>query len=80
MSAQHSGRQSPPEDRQSGIQQRDPPSSGKIGSSSSRPASDFAHQESERSKSETLTSNPEHPLEKIEADKYKKGTGNFSIH
>lgn len=74
-----SGRQSPPPERQSGIQQRDPPSSGKIGDSSSRPAPEFAQQESDQSKSNTLTSNPEHPLEKIEADKYRKGTGNWSI-
>ncbi|KAJ5635084.1 uncharacterized protein N7484_008397 [Penicillium longicatenatum] len=76
MSSQNAGRQSPPPERQSGIQQQDPPSSGKIGASSSQPAPEFAQQESDRSKSETLTSNPEHPLEKIEAAKYKKGPGN----
>ncbi|KAJ6103714.1 hypothetical protein N7486_003936 [Penicillium sp. IBT 16267x] len=76
MSSQNAGRQSPPPERQSGIQQREPPSSGKMGASSSRPASEFAQQESNRSKSETLTSNPEHPLERIEAAKYHKGPGN----
>lgn len=74
--SQTAGRQSPPPERQSGIQQRDPPSSGKMGDSSSRPAPEFAQQDSDRSKGETLTSNPEHPLEAIEAAKYKKGTGN----
>ncbi|KAJ5890161.1 hypothetical protein N7504_010971 [Penicillium tannophilum] len=71
-STQNAGRQSPPPERQSGIQQRDPPASGKIGDSSSRPAPEFAQDESNRSKSDTLTSNPEHPLEKIEAAKYAK--------
>ncbi|KAJ5711430.1 hypothetical protein N7488_005586 [Penicillium malachiteum] len=75
MSAQKSGRQSPPEERLSGIQQRETPGSGKIGSSSSsRPAPDFSKKESERTKSEVLTSNPEHPLEKIEAAKFAKGS------
>lgn len=78
MSAPASGRQSPPPERQSGIQQQDPPASGKIGdaSSSSRPAPEFAQQESEAQKANVLTSNPEHPLDKIEAAKFSKGTGN----
>lgn len=72
MSAQLSGRQSPDPERQSGIQQQDPPSSGKIGaSSSSRPAPEFAQQKSDEEK-QHLQSNPEHPLEKIEAEKYAK--------
>ncbi|KAJ5776930.1 hypothetical protein N7520_000176 [Penicillium odoratum] len=78
MSSKNAGRQSPPPESQSGAQQRDPPSSGKIGDSSSRPAPEFAQQQSDQSKGDVLTSNPVHPLEKIEADKYRKGTGNFS--
>lgn len=77
MSAQASGRQSPPPELQSGIQQQDPPASGKIGSTTaSRPAPEFAQQESDAQKESMLKSNPEHPLEKIEAAKFAKGTGN----
>ena len=71
MSAPNAGRQSPSEDRQSGIQQRDPPASGKIGSSS-RPAPEEPQQKSDHTKEHSLKSNPEHPLEKIEAEKYAK--------
>lgn len=71
MSAQLSGRQSPDPERQSGIQQQDPPSSGKIGPSSSRPDPEFAQHQSEDDK-QRLKSNPEHPLEKIEAEKFAK--------
>lgn len=78
MSAPASGRQSPPPERQTGIQQQEPPASGKIGGSSSRPAPEFAQQESEQHKESRLESNPEHPLDKIEAGKYVKGTGNYS--
>lgn len=76
MSAPFSGRQSPPPERQSGIQQQDPPASGKIGASSERPAPEFAQQASNAQKERQLDSNPEHPLEKIEAAKFAKGTGN----
>lgn len=72
MSAPNAGRQSPPEERQSDIQQRAVPGSGKIGSSS-RPAPEFSKQESENDKSK-LASNPKHPLEDIEAAKFAKGS------
>ncbi|KAJ5172573.1 hypothetical protein N7492_005166 [Penicillium capsulatum] len=72
MSAQLSGRQSPPPERQSGIQQQEPPASGKIGSSSSRPDPEFAQHQSDEEKQHTLTSNPVHRLEQIEAEKYAK--------
>ncbi|KAJ5569777.1 uncharacterized protein N7459_009207 [Penicillium hispanicum] len=74
MSAPLPGRQSPDPERQTGAQQRDPPASGKIGpsGSSSRPAPGFAQQQSEEAKSHRLPSNPEHPLEKIEAEKFAK--------
>lgn len=75
MSAPSSGRQSPPPESQSGIQQQDPPASGKIGASSERPGPEFAQKESDKQKGQ-LGSNPEHPLEKIEAAKFSKGTGN----
>ncbi|KAJ5281703.1 hypothetical protein N7478_007075 [Penicillium angulare] len=74
MSAPNAGRQSPSEDRQSGAQQRDVPGSGKIGGSSSRPEPEFSQQSSDKSKSDTLESNPKHPLEDIEAAKYAKGS------
>lgn len=76
MSAPYPGRQSPPPERQSGAQQGDPPASGKIGNPSVRPESDFAQQESDQHKAHGLQSNPEHPLEKVEAAKFNKGTGN----
>ncbi|KAJ5804963.1 hypothetical protein N7474_010850 [Penicillium riverlandense] len=71
MSARLSGRQSPPEERQSGAQQRDPPGSGKT-NVGDHPPSGSAQQKSEEHKKFQLQSNPEHPLEKIEADKYSK--------
>lgn len=77
MSAQASGRQSPPPESQSGIQQQDPPASGKIGASTApRPAPEYPQQESNAQKEGMLKSNPEHPLEKVEGAKFAKGTGN----
>lgn len=76
MSAPYPGRQSPPPERQSGAQQGDVPGSGKIADPSVRPReADFAQHESDEHKV-NLPSNPEQPLEKIEAAKYTKGTGN----
>lgn len=76
MSAPFSGRQSPPPESQSGIQQQEPPASGKIGASTEHPAPEFAQQASDAQKESQLESNPEHPLEKIEAAKFRKGVGN----
>jgi hypothetical protein len=75
MSAPYPGRQSPPPERQSGAQQGDPPASGKIADPSVRPAPEYAQHESDEQKAH-LESNPEPRLEKIEAAKYRKGTGN----
>ncbi|PKX98814.1 uncharacterized protein P174DRAFT_447393 [Aspergillus novofumigatus IBT 16806] len=61
MSAQNSGRQSPPPETQSGAQQQDPPRR-------ERPSPSFVATRSIRS----LESNPKHPLEDIEAAKYSK--------
>ncbi|KAJ5105564.1 hypothetical protein NUU61_002911 [Penicillium alfredii] len=71
MSAPRSGRQSPPEERQSGAQQRDPPGSGKANLDGHPPPAEFPQQRSDEEKSR-LPSNPEHPLEKIEAAKFAK--------
>ena len=78
MSAPNPGRQSPEPETQSGEQQRSPPASGKIGSSmsSSRRAPEFGQQSSDDTKLHGLSSNPEHPLDKIEAEKFAKGTAN----
>ncbi|CAI7613683.1 unnamed protein product [Penicillium viridicatum] len=67
MSAPYSGRQSPPPERQSGAQLQDTPGSGKT-DVGTHPEPEFS-QHSDN----VLTSNPEHPLEKIEAEKYTKG-------
>ncbi|KAJ5233056.1 hypothetical protein N7468_006012 [Penicillium chermesinum] len=72
MSAPNSGRQSPPEERQSGIQQGQPPATGKMGASSSAPPQDFAQQKSDETKNAKLESNPAHPLGHIEAEKFAK--------
>lgn len=74
MSSQLPGRQSPEPEFQSGIQQRDPPASGKIGpsSSSARPTAEYAQQKSEEEKQYNLRSNPVHNLEKIEEAKFAK--------
>jgi hypothetical protein len=72
MSAPYPGRQSPPPERQSGSQQQDTPGSGKT-DVGKHPAPEYSQQSSEYFRDNVLTSNPEHPLEKIEADKYFKG-------
>ncbi|KAG0157022.1 hypothetical protein PDIDSM_4205 [Penicillium digitatum] len=72
MSAPLSGRQSPPPEHQSGAQQQDTPGSGKT-NVGKHPAPEFSQKSSEDFKNNVLTSNPEHPLEKIEAEKFAKG-------
>jgi hypothetical protein len=73
MSAPYPGRQSPDPERQSGAQLNDTPGTGKT-SLGSHPSSDETKKASDEFQSHGLTSNPVHPLEKIEADKYvKKG-------
>lgn len=75
MSSQYPGRQSPDPETLTGAQQHDIPGSGKIGSSmssSTRPAPEFAQQQSEKEKRHSLQSNPEHEFERIQAAKYAK--------
>ncbi|KAJ5974287.1 hypothetical protein N7481_011497 [Penicillium waksmanii] len=74
MSSQLPGRQSPEPSNLTGAQQHDVPGSGKIGSTmgNARPAPEFSQDKSEQQKRSSLESNPEHPLEKIEAAKYAK--------
>lgn len=64
MSAPKSGQQSPPPERQTGAQQQDVPSKGKI-SEEYKPDPEAAKRESEGARN-TLQSNPEHPFEKAE--------------
>lgn len=72
MSAPLPGRQSPSPERQTGAQQQDTPGTGKtdVGKHS---VPETSRRSSEDFRDNVLTSNPEHPLEKIEADKYIKG-------
>ncbi|KAJ5501280.1 hypothetical protein LT330_001154 [Penicillium expansum] len=72
MSAPLSGRQSPSPERQTGAQQQDTPGSGRT-NVGKHPAPNFSQQSSEDYKNNVLTSNPEHPLEKIQAEKFAKG-------
>ncbi|KGO76891.1 hypothetical protein PITC_005180 [Penicillium italicum] len=72
MSAPLPGRQSPSPERQSGAQQQDTPGSGKTNVGKHQ-APDFSQKSSEDFKNTVLTSNPEPPYEKIEAEKYAKG-------
>lgn len=73
MSAPRPGRQSPDPERQSGAQLNDTPGTGKTSMGSHPPAED-TKKAADEFQSHGLTSNPVHPLEKIEADKYvKKG-------
>merc|ERR1712187_33905 len=72
MSAPNPGRQSPDPERQPGAQQQDVPGSGKT-EVGEHPAPEFSQQSSEYFRDHVLTSNPEHPLEKIEAEKFAKG-------
>jgi hypothetical protein len=71
MSAPNAGRQSPPPERQSGSQQQDTPGTGRT-SVGSHPSPEHASHASEEFKQKHMPSNPEHPLEKIEADKFVK--------
>ena len=68
MSAPNPGRQSPPPERQSGAQQQDVPSMGKI-APEYKPDPEQSQRESEHSKNTRLESNPEHPLAKVEEEK-----------
>ncbi|EAW13878.1 uncharacterized protein ACLA_069060 [Aspergillus clavatus NRRL 1] len=70
MSAQKSGRQSPPPETQTGAQQQDPVSAGKT-EPELRGDPQHSQRESDETKSK-LESNPKHPLEDIEAAKYSK--------
>ncbi|KAJ6179511.1 hypothetical protein N7519_009972 [Penicillium mononematosum] len=72
MSAPYPGRQSPDPERQPGAQQQDVPGSGRT-EVGKHPAPQFSQQSSEYFRDHVLTSNPEHPLEKIEAEKFAKG-------
>ncbi|RJE20259.1 hypothetical protein PHISCL_07392 [Aspergillus sclerotialis] len=68
MSAQRSGRQSPPPESQSGAQQQEVPSMGKI-APEYMPDPEKSQRESEDTKLTRLESNPKHPLEDIEQEK-----------
>ncbi|KAJ5171438.1 uncharacterized protein N7500_004221 [Penicillium coprophilum] len=72
MSAPYPGRQSPSPERQTGAQQQDIPGSGKT-DVGKPPAHEHSQQSSEDFRDNVLKSNPEHPLEKIEAEKFAKG-------
>lgn len=68
MSATKTGRQSPPPENQSGAQQQDVPSKGKI-APEYKPDPEKSQRESEGTKNTQLQSNPEHPFEKVEESK-----------
>lgn len=71
MSAPKAGRQSPDPENQSGAQQQDVPGLGKVLPEYAPPEGDeYSKQSSERTKSE-LKSNPVHPLEKVQGEKWK---------
>ncbi|KAJ5542274.1 hypothetical protein N7535_004695 [Penicillium sp. DV-2018c] len=72
MSAPNAGRQSPDPERQSGAQQQDTPGTGKtrVGS---HPEAGQAQKAAEQFKEHGLQSNPEHPLEKHQEEKFSKG-------
>ncbi|KAJ5320160.1 hypothetical protein N7508_000443 [Penicillium antarcticum] len=72
MSAPHAGRQSPDPERQTGAQLNDTPGTGRT-TMGSHPSSEQTQKGADEFKSHGLTSNPEHPLEKIEAAKFAKG-------
>jgi hypothetical protein len=71
MSAPYPGRQSPEPETQSGAQQRDPPSTGKLGSSLYR-APEFSYERGDPKAGAGLESNPTQRYEEVEAAKYKK--------
>ncbi|KAG2412441.1 hypothetical protein HFD88_009998 [Aspergillus terreus] len=70
MSAPYPGRQSPDPETQSNNQQA-PLTSGKTTAEFREESKNLAQKGTQN-----LTSNPEHPLEKIEAAKFTKGPGN----
>ncbi|GES57950.1 hypothetical protein ATEIFO6365_0004002600 [Aspergillus terreus] len=70
MSAPYPGRQSPDPETQSNNQQA-PLTSGKTTAEFREESKNLAQKGTQN-----LTSNPEHPLEKIEAAKFSKGPGN----
>ncbi|OOQ85392.1 hypothetical protein PEBR_26322 [Penicillium brasilianum] len=72
MSAPRPGRQSPEPETQSGAQQRDPPSHGKLDGSSTSQAPEFSYEKADPKANTLGGSNPKHPLEDIEAAKFKK--------
>jgi hypothetical protein len=72
MSAPYAGRQSPDPERQTGAQVNDTPGTGKT-TMGSHPSSEDAQHAADEFKTHGLKSNPEHPLEKIEAEKFAKG-------
>jgi hypothetical protein len=71
MSAPNAGRQSPEPETQTGAQQQETPGTGRTSVGSHPSPEQSAHSSEEFKK--TLQSNPEHPLEKIEAEKFAKG-------
>jgi hypothetical protein len=71
MSAPYPGRQSPEPETQSGAQQRDPPSHGKLDGGAST-APEFSYEKPNQKAPVLDGSNPKHPLEDIEAAKFKK--------
>lgn len=71
MSATRTGRQSPDPERQPGAQQQEVPASGH-GLPEQAPSPEHSQKESNKTKDFVLESNPVHPLEKIEAEKFEK--------
>lgn len=72
MSAQNAGRQSPDPSRQSGAQQQEVPSAGKIVPEFRTKNPDEGQAESERTKTR-LTSNPQNRYEKMQGEKEGHG-------
>ncbi|KAJ9235479.1 hypothetical protein DTO271D3_8274 [Paecilomyces variotii] len=71
MSAPRGGRQSPDPERQSGAQLQEVPGSGHTRPEQA-PSPEHAQKSSNETKEHGLESNPVHPLEKIEAEKFSK--------
>lgn len=71
MSAPLSGRQSPPPEEQTGAQEQDVPSQGKI-AQEYKPSPEHAKRESVHMRDTQMQSNPQHPLEQTEEEKMKK--------
>jgi len=68
MSAPNQGRQSPPPERQTGAQQRDPPANGQGVNEESN------NKEESKAQLESLSSNPKGPLDDHAKDTVKKTT------